>query len=268
MRRLLLVCAVVALAATTPAQAITFGQPDGNRHPNVGSIVVKLADGGLVPWCSGTMVSERVFLTAGHCVYFADQFFAPGYQFGVTFLSDLGLDDPVPNFDESDLVMGVGHAHPSYDGKYGNSSKRPDVAVIVLEEDPGVGHSDLPAEGLLDTTDLKASAFTTVGYGLARGDKTKGPSSLSRDGVRRYAVQTASLLSDGWLKLSMNPATGDGGTCNGDSGGPHFLGAGAGETDTVVSVTSHGDSYCRSTDWTARVDTPDALSFIQSFIDD
>ena len=34
--------------------------------------------------------------------------------------------------------MGVGHAHPSYDGKYGDSSKRVDVAVIVLEDDPGV----------------------------------------------------------------------------------------------------------------------------------
>ncbi len=192
MRRLLVVSAVVALVATTPAQAITFGQPDGNRHPNVGSIVVKLADGSLVPWCSGTMVSERVFLTAAHCITSQTCSSVPGIEFGVTFLSDLGLDDPVPNFDESDLVMGVGHAHPSYDGKYGNSSKRVDVAVIVLEDDPGVGQSDLPAEGLLDTTDLTASPFTTVGYGLARGDKTKGPSSLSAR--RRASLRGADSL--------------------------------------------------------------------------
>ena len=268
MRRLLLLTAAVALMATTPADAITFGQRDGNRHPNVGRLVIKLDDGTLCPWCSGTMVSERVFLTAAHCKYFADLFFGTGYEFGVTFISDLGLDDPVPLFDESDLVMGVAHAHPSFDGKYGNSSKRVDVAVVVLEDDPGVGQADLPAQGLLDTIDLKTAAFTTVGYGLVRNDKTRGSNSLSDDGVRRYAVQTATQLSDGWLKLSMNPATGNGGTCNGDSGGPHFLGAGAGETDTIVSVTSHGDSYCRSTDWTARIDTPEALSFIQSFIDD
>ena len=43
MRRLLVVSAVVALVATTPAQAITFGQPDGNRHPNVGRVVIKSA---------------------------------------------------------------------------------------------------------------------------------------------------------------------------------------------------------------------------------
>ncbi len=66
----------------------------------------------------------------------------------------------------------------------------------------------------------------------------------------------------------MNPSTGNGGTCSGDSGGPHFLGAGAGETDIIVSVTSWGDTYCRSTDWTARVDTQAALNFIGQYIDD
>jgi Trypsin len=164
--------------------------------------------------------------------------------------------------------MGVGHTHPSFDGKYGSSSKRLDIAVIVLDEDPGVGHSQLPSPSLLDSVDLKTASFTTVGYGTVREDKTKGPHTLSFDGVRRFAVQQATQLSDGWLKLSMNPSTGDGGTCSGDSGGPHFLGAGEDETDIVVSVTSHGDTYCRSTDWTARVDAPESLDFIESFIAD
>jgi hypothetical protein len=268
MRRLTaLLAVVVALTLTAPAQSITFGQPDGNRHPNVGALVVKLDDGTLIPWCSGTMVSERVFLTAAHCKFFADLSFGSGYEFGVTFISDLGIDDPVPNLDESDLVMGVAHAHPSYTGKYGNGASGIDVGVVVLEADPGVGQSDLPAPGLLDTINLKTAAFTTVGYGAVRNDKTTGPHSITFDGVRRFAVQTASQLSNYWLKFSGNPSTGNGGTCGGDSGGPHFLGAGAEETDTVVSVTIKGDTYCRSTDWTARVDTPEALSFIRSFID-
>jgi hypothetical protein len=50
-----LVCSGVALA-------ITFGQPDGNRHPNVGALV-----DGSIAYCSGTLISETVFLTAAHC---------------------------------------------------------------------------------------------------------------------------------------------------------------------------------------------------------
>jgi hypothetical protein len=38
----------------------------------------------------------------------------------------------------------------------------------------------------------------------------------------------------------MNPARGDGGTCYGDSGGPHFLGAGTGETNIVAGTTITG----------------------------
>lgn len=40
MRRFLLVAAIVgtALATAAPASAITFGQLDGNRHPNVGAL--------------------------------------------------------------------------------------------------------------------------------------------------------------------------------------------------------------------------------------
>jgi hypothetical protein len=46
-------------------------------------------------------------------------------------------------------------------------------------------------------------------------------------------------LVDSWLKLSMNPSTGSGGTCFGDSGGPHVLGT----TDIVVSLTVTGDRF-------------------------
>jgi len=50
-----------------------------------------------------------------------------------------------------------------------------------------------------------------------REDKTGGPHSLFFDGVRRYALQSALNLEKAWLLLSMNPSTGSGGTCYGDS---------------------------------------------------
>lgn len=58
----------------------------------------------------------------------------------------------------------------------------------------------------------------------------------------------------------MNLATGNGGTCYGDSGGPHFLG------DVVVSVTVTGDVPCKATDKTYRVDTPWARDFLDAFV--
>jgi len=60
----------------------------------------------------------------------------------------------------------------------------------------------------------------------------------------------------------MNPSTGDGGTCYGDSGGPHFLG----ETDMVVSLTVTGDAPCRAMDTTYRVDTESARSYLAPFV--
>jgi len=38
----------------------------------------------------------------------------------------------------------------------------------------------------------------------------------------------------------------DGGTCYGDSGGPHFLG----DSNKIVSLTVTGDAWCRATDVT------------------
>src|ERR687890_207850 len=48
---------LLCLAVTASGLAITYGQPDGNRHPNVGAF----------PYCSGTLISPTVFLTAAHC---------------------------------------------------------------------------------------------------------------------------------------------------------------------------------------------------------
>jgi hypothetical protein len=50
------------------------------------------------------------------------------------------------------------------------------------------------------------------------------------------------------------PSTGSGGTCYGDSGGPHFLGGV--ESNLIVSITVTGDAMCRATDKTYRLDTP------------
>src|ERR687885_2253204 len=71
MRRIFL-AAVVVVAATlafaAPANAITYGAPDGNGHPEVGALLAPQAySDGTWTTCSGTLISPTVFLTAAHC---------------------------------------------------------------------------------------------------------------------------------------------------------------------------------------------------------
>src|SRR5215207_8344434 len=75
MRKMLMVVAmtaVVGLVATPQAAAITFGEPDGNGHPNVGAMLVSFGEDA-VPFCSGSLIGPDVFLTAAHCIVGAEQ---------------------------------------------------------------------------------------------------------------------------------------------------------------------------------------------------
>ena len=105
--------------------------------------------------------------------------------------------------------------------------------------------------------------FTTVGYGIVRDAKEGGPHALRDQTTRLVAQQTLLSLQPTWLLLNMNPSTGNGGTCYGDSGGPHFLGRM--NSNLVVSLTVTGDRFCRATDLTYRLDTASAQEFLSRF---
>jgi secreted trypsin-like serine protease len=66
--------------------------------------------------------------------------------------------------------------------------------------------------------------------------------------------------------MSQNQATGDGGTCYGDSGGPAFWTEEDG-TEILVGITSWGDANCVATGFNYRVDITETLDFIESVID-
>ena len=142
-----------------------------------------------------------------------------------------------------------------------------DIAVVVLDTPyTTAAPARLPRLNQLASMNLKNQRFTTVGYGDARQIKQTGPNALFFDGKRRFVTQGFNTLTKVWLKLDMNPSTGSGGTCYGDSGGPHFLGAGATETNVIVSLTVTGDTPCRSTDVTYRTDTASARAFLRQFV--
>ena len=141
--------------------------------------------------------------------------------------------------------------------------------MVLLAQSPGITPAELPVAGLL--TDLQAAhalddaTFTAVGYGETRTDQSGGwHARVPRDGIRRYTSQQAHALRPSWLTLSSNAATGDGGSCYGDSGGPHFLGGT--DSNLVVSTTIDVDSTCRALDQTYRLDTPDARAFLSQYV--
>ncbi len=147
-----------------------------------------------------------------------------------------------------------------------------DVAVIVLDQAPaGITPAQLPTAGLLDQLKinhtLNDTLFTAVGYGAVREIKQTGWQAMQNDNMdRNRADQEFLSLTKSWLTNSMNLATGNGGTCYGDSGGPHFIHMNGVETNIVVSVTVTGDMYCKAADKTYRVDTAPARDFLEHFV--
>jgi len=257
-KKVLVAAVLAAMIVTLPASAITYGQPDGNLHPNVGAMIRLRSDGQYRILCSGSLISPKVFLTASHCT---------------TFLEQQGISDVWVTFDsqftqKSKLIHGTMHSNPLYNQAQSDSE---DIAVIVLDKEvTNVAPVQLPTAGLLDQMKangtLNGTLFTSVGYGIQ--EPQTGPGGITHEFPmeRWYAVGEFSALNATYLRIAQTQATGDGGTCNGDSGGPQFLGAGADETDVQVSITITGDIECFATNVVYRLDTPQARSFLSQFV--
>jgi hypothetical protein len=235
----------VVLFIAAPAGAITNGVPDGNGHPNVGGLVsTEQFDDGTWLYCSGTLISPTVFLTAAHCG-------EDGERVGVTF--DTAYEDG------DRVYRGTFEADPLY----GHDQSDPhDIAVVVFDRAvKGIAPARLPAAGSL--SNLSGSQkFTSVGYGAYEVTNEPGGHQFLYNDVRMVATGTLNSINKAWLRISMNPSTGNGGTCYGDSGGPNFLGT----TNIIAATTITGDAVCRSTNVTYRLDTASARAFLSQFV--
>lgn len=169
--------------------------------------------------------------------------------------------------------------HPDYPAaaqtEHGNGAiPIPDVGVILFPNPiMDVVPAALPPQGFLDalqaTGRLRAGSdqakFTVVGYGVELGDPV-GQVPFPPDGLRRVVQSEFLNLGDRWLFLNQNPALGIGGGGSCDSGGPLFWVDPSTGTTTLVATTSRGDHVNRALSVNYRIDTSEALSFLNDVI--
>jgi secreted trypsin-like serine protease len=252
-----LIAALVALSTASAGHAITYGTPTGSSYANVGGLVTDLNSRGQqvdpYVYCTGTLISPTVFLTAAHC----DNSSLTGNDIAcVTFEPTLT--------DRSKLYCGTFIASPYYTHRQNDPN---DLAVIVFDKPirgitpatvvQEVGYLDrLFASGALN----QSSEFVSVGYGSTEYTNAPGGPTTQYLDTRMYAVGRFNSLGPGYIRISQNPATGNAGTCYGDSGGPQFL------DGVLVSITVTGDMFCKSTNVVQRLDTERAQAFLQQYV--
>jgi secreted trypsin-like serine protease len=80
-----------------------------------------------------------------------------------------------------------------------------------------------------------------------------------------HLVNLNSAFNAGFNLQTVGNGEGEGGTCNGDSGGPVFYGGY--ESNIIVAVTSFGlNSLCRGTDYAYRTDTDAVIAWIRATV--
>lgn len=294
-----LACAAI-LSAPAPLLAITYGVQDTNNlYPNVVSVrgiidETNTASGS----CTGSLLhvdaEKYVILTAAHCTdAWIEGIAASTFNsVGVSFEQNNVING---SFSDASYYVkgGIPISLPQKDAPF----EKLDYGMVAFNKNnvnflnetiaqrwgsiPGaLTPISLPTASYMNNLITKAKdaknkiTFTAVGYGTGEkfpipGQQT-GPATASQPNLETFVIRFIAdngLTFNAWnptndvLRLSMNPAKGESGTCNGDSGGPIFykdpsLGL------KVISIVSGGDYPCRSTNTGPAFMRDEAYNFL------
>ena len=266
---------IAALILTVPAAAITHGEPDEGEHPYVGLIGFYDADENWLWRCSGTLLSDQIVLTAGHCTGDDPEYGTPALA-RVWFDEEIIYDPDLGEYTNPVYYDGLPVAHPDWNGL--TIPETHDIGVVLLDEpiEDINEFGQLPTLGLMDEVGSKRDKrwviLTSVGYGV--NDLHPEPISLrTRYQAQSFLIHLNNPITAGWnIMASNNPGQWEGseeyttgGTCFGDSGGPVFLGGP--ESDLIVGITSFGNNACAGADYSYRVDIEDSRTFLSTYIE-
>jgi hypothetical protein len=286
----------VAFAVSSTAQAITWGREDlDGEYPNVASVrgIVEATNSARGS-CSGSLLhaddQKVVILTAAHCTDYWTALVAAGQidSVGVSFDQNNVING---SFSDATYYVrgGVPISFPAKDAPF----EKFDYGLVVFPIDAvntlgesieyrwgpltpiqlPPGETYLPGLIKSNRTAKDSLSFTAVGYGTGEkfpipGEET-GPANPAGTNYDTFAIRfIADSLSynahnpvNDVLRLSMNIAKGENGTCNGDSGGPIFY-EDADLGQVQVSLVSGGDAPCRATNTGPAFSLRGAFDFV------
>lgn len=261
--------ALLLFGAVGDVGAITFGEPDSDTHPQVGTLIFVQNGVGFFS-CSGTLLSPTVMLTAGHCTEeFGNTNDVTYVRFNEDALEGRGNYASLQDWLDAEWILAAAVIpHPEYDD-FSAFPETFDVGLVILSKPVPLGaYGQLPSEGLLE--DVLAAHGNSTNWWTAVGYGSQGIlKPFAMDDFARYKAQARlieinsnSTGPGSSAKFTNNPGRGRGGTCFGDSGGPIF------HQDTLIvgAVVSFGITPCIGVDYQFRIDTPAALDFITPWV--
>lgn len=270
----LVVAVSVALLAALPAMAITKNYQKDFDHPFVGLIVFYDEAGDFSHRCSGSLIDETTFITAGHCTDDENRGVMASARvwFNQSGGSDYDPDteiDPTSGYPEECRIAACRTAREMYNYGFDDFAGFPDthdVGVVILDEgyDPGL-FGKLPGGDVLNQAFKGARGgkdvwFRASGYGLSYASPVRVASLRERLMADGKLVNLRSANTAGFNLQTQGNGKDKGGTCSGDSGGPIFYPK---ETNQIVAVTSFGmNANCRGVDFAYRLDRKAVLDWI------
>lgn len=200
-------------------------------HPAVGALMV---DG--VPFCSGTLVAQRVVLTAAHCVTPLEQlgsrklFFRVDIPTGVTSFRSVAYE----------MDAKLSQAHPEFE-LTGNIQN--DIGYIVLKKAVQIVRP-MPIYSEKVASDWIGRWALVVGYGRLSGDAYSTSPTKQSINLSIKAIEPLDEITRATKKNVVLLNSHQRSACQGDSGGPSLVVVG-GKT-MLLGVSSHiSNPTCR-----------------------